>query len=208
MPGHKAPETCFWKRCVLEILCHPLGHFSAFFGTHPRRVSARTQRFQKHVSGKTSFHQETFRSRLKRCKWRKPGSTKLHRLARKVGPFLQSLSLPLKHGRIWESERDDRCHASFVDACCQSSLRWRETEMRSASRADGGLAQPTSFCAMRTIFLLISLGLASVDAGKNRGWLPEGQLVRGTRPRPRTGYGSSIIPGLFVIFGGDVQGSE
>ena len=64
---------------------------------------------------------------------------------------------------------------------------------------------------IRLVLVLIIIGcffFATVDAGKNRGWLPAGQLVRGTCPRPRNGYGAVIIPDLFVVFGGDVQGSE
>ena len=60
------------------------------------------------------------------------------------------------------------------------------------------------FC---TDALLLLSFIVSVDAAKNRGWLMESQLVRGSRPRPRTGYGIAIIPDLCVIFGGNAQGS-
>ena len=48
------------------------------------------------------------------------------------------------------------------------------------------------------------------DAAKNRGWLRDGQLVRGTRPSTRSGYGLAVIADadLAVLFGGDVQGSK
>lgn len=87
------------------------------------------------------------------------------------------------------------------------------TRRAALAKADCGF-EPHSFAMqrngfrMRPILVLICLFLDTCHAGKNRGWLPEGQVVRGTRPQPRTGYGAAIIPDLFVIFGGNVQGSE
>jgi acetyl-CoA carboxylase/biotin carboxylase 1 len=57
-----------------------------------------------------------------------------------------------------------------------------------------------------SLLLLCHLNVA--DAAKNRGWLLDTQLVRGTRPLTRSGYGIAVIADLYVIFGGDVQGSK
>ena len=35
-----------------------------------------------------------------------------------------------------------------------------------------------------------------------------GQLVRGSKPLKRSGYGLAVVSDLSVIFGGDVQGSK
>ena len=67
-----------------------------------------------------------------------------------------------------------------------------------------------SVVELSLLFLCLLNGLGA-DAAKNRGWLPNGQLVRGTRPATRSGHGLAVYEDyitLNVIFGGDVQGSK
>ena len=74
------------------------------------------------------------------------------------------------------------------------------TVMRSARARAPGLRLPW---AAMSLLLLFNVA----DGAKNRGWLLDNQLARGTRPLTRSGYGLAVIADLNVLFGGNVQGS-
>ena len=59
-----------------------------------------------------------------------------------------------------------------------------------------------------SLLLLCLLNGPGAYAAKNRGWLPDGQLMRGTLPSIRSGHGLAVYEDWNVIFGGDAQGSK
>jgi len=60
----------------------------------------------------------------------------------------------------------------------------------------------------RSAFWILLLALLqTVHAAKNRGWLGPEQLVRGSAPLARQGYGIAAVEDLTIVFGGDVLGS-
>ena len=87
--------------------------------------------------------------------------------------------------------------------------------------------------AAAVVVAVMLAGVPGTRAAKNRGWLEDsqvnhlmhrrversmqplnscvprfGQLVRGSKPVKRSGYGLAVVSDLSVIFGGDMQGSK
>jgi hypothetical protein len=112
----------------------------------------------------------------------------------------------------------DVLHCHPVDKCPTTYRMTRQmvsediTAPRLRQRADETGARRALWPRLPVVelFLLLMCHLKGADAAKNRGWLPDGQLVRGKRPSTRSGYGLAVIADadLAVVFGGDVQGSK